>query len=90
LNANNIVWMSGNDFRSWLSDSDDLLVQSVALGLQDSDTRHLQTVELDYPMAMSSLDDAPHWASIISINTTYTYYPTYAQLYVEYNRANPT
>jgi hypothetical protein len=36
---------------------------------------------------MSSLDD-PTWVPTIDINLTYTYYPTYAQLYVDYNRTN--
>jgi hypothetical protein len=85
--APNIVWMSGNDFRSWLSSSDDALVLEVAKGIVDMDTRHLQTVELDYPMYMSSLDDAV-WVPFIQLNLTYTYYPTYAQLYVDYNRTN--
>jgi hypothetical protein len=85
--ADNILWMSGNDFRAWLSTSDDAVVQQVAMGIKDMDTRHLQTVELDYPTDMSSLDDAT-WEPLIDMNTTYTYYPTYAQLYVDYNRTN--
>src|SRR5262249_34630560 len=61
---------------------------AVAVGIQSTDTRHLQTIELDWPIAMSSLDDGDRWAPIIGINLTYTYYPTYAQLYVDYNRPN--
>jgi hypothetical protein len=87
LAANNIVWMSGNDFRAWQSTSDDALVHEVALGIKDKDTRHLQTVELDYPTYMSSLDDAL-WVPSIDLNLTYTYYPSYAQLYVDDNRTN--
>jgi hypothetical protein len=84
---NNIVWMSGNDFRSWQdTPSDDELVYEVALGIWDEDKRHLQTTELDDPLS-SSLDD-PRWDGIIGINNTYTYYPTYAQLYVDWQR-NP-
>jgi len=85
--SENIVWLSGNDFRAWLSGTDDALVREVALGIKDSDARHLQTVELDYPKYMSALDD-PTWEPLIDINTTYTYHPTYAQLYVDYNRSN--
>src|SRR5262249_25148910 len=77
--ADNVVWLHGNDFRSWTSSSDDALVSAVALGIRDTDGRHLQTVELDYPRYMSSLDD-PVWARIVDFNTTYTYHPTYAQL----------
>jgi len=58
LEASNIVWLHGNDLRSWVSDADNKLVQAVALGIHDTAPRHLQTVELDYPKAMSSLDDA--------------------------------
>ena len=31
------------------------------------------------------LDD-PNWAPIISLNATYSYYPTYAQVLADYNR----
>lgn len=85
--TDNIVWMSGNDFRAWQSSSDDALVLEVALGIRDNDTRHLQTVELDWPTYMSSLDDTT-WQSILGVNLTYTYYPTYAELYVDYNRSS--
>ena len=34
----------------------------------------------------SSLDD-PAWADILGINSTYTYSPTYAQLYVDWRRS---
>jgi Protein of unknown function (DUF4038)/Putative collagen-binding domain of a collagenase len=85
--ANNIVWMSGNDFRSWQdTPSDDELVYEVALGIWDEDKRHLQTTELDDPLS-SSLEDS-RWLPLLGINDTYTYFPTYAQLYVDWQR-NP-
>ena len=87
----NIVWLHGNDFQSWQTAGDDAVVQAVALGIRDFDTRHLHTIELNYNVS-SSLDDAANWSStqfpILGINATYTYYPTYAQLYKDYNRAN--
>ena len=52
----NIVWMSGNDFQSWPNPGDDAVVQAVARGIQDTDDRHIHTVELDYPVS-GSLDD---------------------------------
>ena len=82
----NILWMSGNDFQSWTVASYDTVVQAVALGIQDNDTRHLQTLELDYP-ASSSLDDT-NWTSMLGFNATYTYYPTYARLLQDYARIN--
>ncbi len=81
----NIVWMSGNDFQSWRTAANDAVVRQVALGILDNDTRHLQTVELDY-VDSSSLDDTS-WTSIIGLNATYTYYPTYARVRADYARA---
>ena len=86
--ADNIVWLHGNDLKSWVSETDNDLVHAVALGIRAADARHLQTVELDYPKAMSSLDDAARWQDVLDINTTYTYAPTYAQLHVDYRREN--
>src|SRR5215471_17680771 len=50
------------------------------------DTNHLQTAELDYVVS-SSLDDT-NWWSILTLNGTYTYYPTYARLLQDYARSN--
>jgi hypothetical protein len=82
----NIIWMSGNDFQTWRNPGDDAVVRSVALGIRDFDTNHLQTTELDYVVS-SSLDDA-NWAPLLGLNGTYTYYPTYARLLQDYNRTN--
>jgi hypothetical protein len=83
----NIVWMSGNDFQSWRTAGDDAVVRAVALGIRDNDTNHLHTTELDY-LVSSSLDDT-NWNSILGLNATYTYFPTYARLLQDYNRPNP-
>jgi len=85
-NHDNIIWMSGNDFQGWRDPANDAVVREVALGIIDNDTRHLHTTELDY-LVSSSLDDA-RWASILGLNATYTYYPTYARLQQDYNRPN--
>jgi len=82
----NILWMSGNDFQTWKNPQHDAVVKAVALGIQDEDTNHLHTVELDY-LVSGSLDDLG-WASIISVNASYTYYPPYAQVLKDYNRSN--
>jgi chitodextrinase len=86
----NVVWMSGNDFQSWENPSDDAVVREVALGIRDVDDRHIHTVELDF-LVSGSLDD-PTWAPIIDLNASYTYYPTYAQVLLDYDRpdAPPT
>jgi hypothetical protein len=85
-NVPNIIWMSGNDFQTWRTAADDDVVRAVALGIQNADTNHLQTTELDY-LQSSSLDD-PTWNSILGLNGTYTYFPTYARLWMDYNRTN--
>ena len=85
-NFDNIIWMSGNDFQTWTDPYDDAVVQAVALGIKDIDTRHIHTVELDFSSS-DSLDD-PTWAPIISLNAAYTYHPTYYQVLIAYNRSN--
>ncbi len=86
----NVLWMSGNDFQSWENPTDDEVVRAVALGIRDTDDRHIHTVELDF-LVSGSLDD-PTWAPIIDLNASYTYYPTYAQVLTDYDRpdAPPT
>src|SRR4029077_17214800 len=81
----NIIWMSGNDYQDW-GPSNDPYVMAVAQGIQDTDPGHIQTVELNY-LRSGSLDDAA-WAPLISLNASYTYYPTYQQVLSDYNRAN--
>jgi hypothetical protein len=85
-NFPNIIWLHGNDFQTWKTAKDDAVVRAVALGIQDEDKNHLQTSELDY-IVSSSLDDT-NWDSIITVNGTYTYFPTYARLLQDYNRSN--
>jgi len=82
----NIVWMHGNDFQSWQDSDDDALVRAVARGIRDTDPNHLQTVELNF-LTSGSLDD-PSWQSLVDLSAAYTYFPTYAQVLSEYNRAN--
>jgi hypothetical protein len=86
-NSDNIVWLHGNSFSDWRTPETNVLVQMVALGIKDKDTRHLQTIELDD--SSSSLDDVA-WSSpspILGINSIYAVNPTYARLYKDYNRA---
>jgi Protein of unknown function (DUF4038)/Concanavalin A-like lectin/glucanases superfamily/Putative collagen-binding domain of a collagenase/Bacterial Ig domain len=84
-NVPNIVWMSGNDFQTWQDAASDADVRAVALGILDNDTNHLHTVELNY-LASSSLDDST-WTSILGLNATYTYYPSYSRLLQDYARS---
>lgn len=82
----NIIWFNGNDFQTWQNPTDDALVQAVALGIKDNDSRHIHTVELNF-LVSGSLDDSS-WIPIISLNASYTYFPTYAQVLKDYNRSN--
>jgi hypothetical protein len=79
----NIVWLNGNDFRTWQNSADDTVVRSVAEGIKSADP-HLQTLELDPPWG-SSYDDRS-WVPIASINSTYVYGPTYIQMLQSYNQ----
>ena len=80
----NIVWMHGNDFQSWQNPGDDALVQAVALGIRSKDPNHIHTVELNF-LTSGSLDD-PTWAPLVELDAAYTYFPTYVQVLIEYNR----
>jgi hypothetical protein len=83
----NIIWMHGNDFQSWRDSDDNALVQAVARGIRDADPNHLHTVELNF-LTSGSLDD-PSWEPLIDLSAAYTFFPTYAQITTEYNRARP-
>ena len=63
---------------------DDAVVQAVAKAIKSADPEALQTVELNI-FSSSSLDDQT-WAPIISLNSTYTYSPTYIQMLHSYNQ----
>ncbi|HXQ81963.1 MAG TPA: DUF4038 domain-containing protein [Opitutaceae bacterium] len=87
-NFPNLIWLNGNDLQTWGVAADDAVITSVALGIRDRDTNHLQTIELNY-QASSSLDD-PNWAPIVGLNLAYTYFPTYAEVLHAYNQSATT
>ncbi len=80
----NIVWMSGSDFQSWRTASDNALVKAVADGIRETDSRHIHTLQLDY-FVSSSLDNSA-WSGLVTLNAAYTYYPAYAEVLEGYNR----
>jgi hypothetical protein len=84
-NFPNIMWLNGNDFQKWSVPANDAVITAVALGIQDEDPKHLQTVELNY-QASCSLDD-PNWTPIVGLNLAYTYYATYAEVLRCYNQS---
>jgi hypothetical protein len=80
---NNIVWLNGNDFDNWKDPQQDEVVLAVAKGIKSAAPEQMQTVELNTNTSSSS--DDPEWARLISINGTYTYFPTYLQMWHSYN-----
>ncbi len=84
-NFPNLIWLNGNDFQGWRTAADDAVITAIALGIKDYDTKHLQTVELDY-LVSSSLDD-PNWKPIVGLNLAYTYYPTYDEVLHAYRQS---
>jgi hypothetical protein len=92
-NFPNIIWMSGNDFQTWQNVADDNVVRQVALGIQSTDTKHLQTLELQFCssggntcIGYSSLDDTTHdWTGVIKLNAAYVYSPMYGEVLHAYS-----
>ena len=82
---NNIVWLNGNDFDHWDNPGRDEVVLAVAKGIKSAAPDQMQTIELN-TNASSSFDD-PAWVPLLSLNATYTYYPTYLQMWHSYNQS---
>jgi hypothetical protein len=85
--VSNLIWFNGNDFQCYLKITDDALVASVVKGMQSAGDRHIQTSELNYTSRSSKDDDGP-LGSYITLNASYTYYPTYSEVLHAYNQAN--
>jgi hypothetical protein len=82
----NIVWFFGNDFQTWTTFSDDDRLLSIARGIRESDTNHLMTIMLDYPVS-SSLNDS-RWWGMVGLNCSYTYAATYQEVHHGYATTN--
>ena len=82
--APNIIWLSGNDYQTNEWASYDPYTTALARGLRSANPRRLQTVELNYPVSLST--DNRNWAGLININSAYTYAPTYADVLRGYDR----
>ena len=83
-NYPNIIWNFGNDFQQWRTQQNDAVILAIADGLRNADPNHLITIELDY--LVSESQDDPNWIPRINTNGVYTYYPTYAETLVAYNK----
>lgn len=86
-NAPNIIWLSGNDYQTDQWGEFDPYTTALARGLRSADPRRLQTVELNYPVSLST--DNPNWSGLIDINSAYTYAPTYTEVLRGYNGTPP-
>jgi hypothetical protein len=81
---NNVIWLHGDDFNTWQTHDDDAVVQAVAKAIKSADPQARHTVELNVPTS-SSLDDGT-WPTNISLNSTYSYSPTYIEMLRSYNQ----
>ena len=83
-NYPNIIWNFGNDFQNWRIAQNDAVILAIADGLRSADPNHLITIELDYPVSESQ--DDTNWIPRINVNGVYTYYTTYVETLVAYNK----
>jgi hypothetical protein len=82
-NYPNIIWNMGNDFGEWPNQNNDAVILAIADGIKSVDTVHPMTVEFN---GTSESQDDPNWIPRININSAYTYFPTYAETLVAYNK----
>jgi len=80
----NVVWMVGNDFQDWTTDSASVTaLVNVLNGLQSADTyRGLYTAWLDYFVSASR--DSEDFEAESTIDFGYTYYIAYDKIGTEY------
>ncbi|MGO9325848.1 MAG: DUF4038 domain-containing protein [Terracidiphilus sp.] len=72
----NVMWLSGNDFQTWSSNStDNDLVYQVIAGIASADPNVLQTIELNYLVSYSNQDSL--LSSVLTDDGAYTYFETY-------------
>jgi hypothetical protein len=71
-------------YDAWRERNDDALVQAVAKGIRSASPLQLQTLELEPPNS-SSLDNSA-WTTLIDLNGTYTYAPTYFEVQHSYSQ----
>jgi Protein of unknown function (DUF4038) len=83
-NSPNIIWNLRNDFRVWRNPPYEAQILAIVDGIRSTDLNHPITIQLDYPVSESQ--DDPNFIPLINTNGVYTYYPTYAECYVAYNK----
>jgi Protein of unknown function (DUF4038)/Putative collagen-binding domain of a collagenase len=83
-NSPNIIWNLGNDFQNWRNEQNEAPILAIVDGIRSTDPNHLITIQLDFPVSESQ--DDTNFIPRINTNGVYTYYPTYAETYVAYNK----
>ena len=84
-NFPNIIWITGNDFQNWNSNStDNNLIKNIMAGIASVDSNHLQTTELAFE-ASGSLDDAL-LVPYTTLGGAYSYFPSYDEVLIQYNQ----
>jgi hypothetical protein len=73
----NLVWGQGNDYQDW--PAVDTLMEDVWSAIKAVDNTHLNTIELNWLESCSA--DDPTWASTITFNWSYSYWPMYPENY---------
>jgi hypothetical protein len=85
-NVPNIIWITGNDFQTWQSNpTDNSDVEAIMKGIASADPNHLQTTELNFNESGSLDDDL--LSPYTNLVAAYSYYPTYREVYAQYNAA---
>jgi uncharacterized protein DUF4038/collagenase-like protein with putative collagen-binding domain len=83
----NLIWITGNDFQTYTDSTDNTLIKNIMQGIASVDSNHLQTDQLNYTVSGSHDDSL--LLPFTTLAAAYTYAPTYAEIYQEYN-ASPT
>ena len=81
----NLLWFHGNDYSKHTPENDKL-VTAVALGIKETDPRHLHTIEIDWDGTFATSLDDERWVPIVGLSGGYTYKPVYLPLLKDYNR----
>lgn len=86
-NYTNIFWNFGNDMVTYGSWANDQYIVNIAFGIHSVETSHPSTVELNWDPSTDSFVDAI-WATNLTVNGSYSYFPTYDQNIIAYTRTN--
>ena len=87
-NTPNIFWQLGNDYDERTTAANNALILGIAAGIQSVDTNHLLTCQLgDSVWFSSSTCDLAQWRSVVNVNGSYPYTPTYGECLRAWNQS---